>query len=56
MIIVKLFHFCYMTIFISNTSKTNFGTKCLKHFKKLKTLQQYRWYYNNKIDPDNLIN
>ena len=44
MMIVMLFHFYYMTISLSNNSKMYFCTRCLKHFKEQKTLQQHRWY------------
>ena len=55
MMIVKLFHFYYMTISFSNNSKKHFCTRCLKHFTEQKTLQQHRLYCKNEVDPENLI-
>ena len=55
MMIVKLFHFYYMTISFSNNSKKHFCTRCIKHFKEQKTLQQHRWYCKKEIEPENLI-
>ena len=56
MMIVKLFHFLYyMTISFSNNSKKHFCTRCLKHSKEQKTLQQHRQYCKNEVEPENLI-
>ena len=52
MMIVKLFH---MTISFTNNSKKYFCTRCLKHFKEQKTLQQHRWYCKKEVEPKNLI-
>ena len=44
-----------MTISFSNNSTKHFCTKCLKHFKEQKTLQQHRWSCNKAVDPENLF-
>ena len=53
--IVKLFYFYYMTISFSNNSQKHLCTRCLKHFKEQRTLQQHRLYYKNEVEPENLI-
>ena len=55
MMIVMLFHYYYLTILYSTNSKKLYCTKCLKHFKEQKMLQQHRWYCKNEVYFENLI-